>query len=325
MTLFSPTAQYISISSFYALSLLQYCMKPHAHDRYEIMYVTKGKCSVFVMDKELILQTNQFIFLNKNITHHLLVRKNIPCSILNLEFQCKKEKTFIGLQRLIDESGSFSIFFHMPYSEYLTGEDHDELGYALKDLLLHLESSPEHTDIQKHSTLHLQDNRFLTRLAFQRTMLELSRCILKKNTYRSGTQYVQKACLYIEEHLTEELCIDDISAHVGISRSYLCSLFMQYQNCSINSYINTKRLEKACFLLKTSTLPITDIAYFCGYNSRQHFRSTFNKFMGMNPKEYRSLKEHAFNVSTGMYKRTVEKTGFRSNLLNGDYIIQGDD
>ena len=61
MTLFSPTAQYISISSFYALSLLQYCMKPHAHDRYEIMYVTKGKCSVFVMDKELRNYYNCYI------------------------------------------------------------------------------------------------------------------------------------------------------------------------------------------------------------------------------------------------------------------------
>lgn len=44
----SKEKQYFKVTAFYALSLVKYHMKCHAHDSFEIMYVTSGECRIFV-------------------------------------------------------------------------------------------------------------------------------------------------------------------------------------------------------------------------------------------------------------------------------------
>lgn len=43
--IFQKEKQYFKVTVFYALSLVKYHMKCHAHDSFEIMYVTSGSCS----------------------------------------------------------------------------------------------------------------------------------------------------------------------------------------------------------------------------------------------------------------------------------------
>lgn len=48
MNLYYPSKPYISLTAFYALSLSDYKMNLHSHPSFEIMYVTKGCCEVFI-------------------------------------------------------------------------------------------------------------------------------------------------------------------------------------------------------------------------------------------------------------------------------------
>ena len=45
--IFQKEKQYFKVTAFYALSLVKYHMKCHAHDSFEIMYVTSGECRIF--------------------------------------------------------------------------------------------------------------------------------------------------------------------------------------------------------------------------------------------------------------------------------------
>ena len=321
MKLFDNEARYITITSFYALSILQYRMKPHSHARYEIMYVTKGNCTVSVNSDTYPLSAHQFIFIAKNVCHSLTVQENAPCSILNIEFNFQKHSSSIPLDYLLTASDSFRSFFESSYTNFMIGMDSSDLGCAFKDLLLHLEKRSRLMDLKKKCELDLKDNIALIRLGFFRVLIELSRNIMLNNSKLSGTQYIRKACDYIDEHLIDSLHISEIAEFVGISRSYLCALFFQYHNCTINDYINNHRIEKAKFLLKSSTLSITDIAFFCGYNSRQHFRSTFCKFVEMNPKEYRLLNQNSVKVSTGYSKKLVDSSGIKTSNMAAEYIV----
>ena len=47
------------------------------------------------------------------------------------------------------------------------------------------------------------------------------------------------------------------------------------------------RLQKAAIILRNSPMSITEIAFEVGFNSRQHFGYTFEKYFQMSPKEYR--------------------------------------
>ena len=309
------SAHYASITSYYALSMLQYRMKPHSHNRHEIMYVTNGCCRVAADGGEYVLHKRQFIFVAAGVKHCLQVDESAPCSILNLEFMFQKEKTKLDIQELIDESPYFQKFFTELPTPCVVGNSDQELEYSLKDLIHHLEQ-PSIQPIGHAASRRFEED-FLSRLLFLRLLFELSKCLSDRRR-SAGTQYVRLAQEYINEHFQEDLQIPQIAARVGIHKSYLCSLFSQYQNCTILEYITRRRLEYAKFLLRTSSLSATDIAFHSGFNSRQHFRTTFYKYEGINPTEYRHLNRRDLHASTGHTKRMLHESGVSSHPLAGN-------
>lgn len=59
---FQGEKQYFKVTAFYALSLAKYHMKCHAHESFEIMYVTSGECRIFCKNEWLRLKPNEFIY-----------------------------------------------------------------------------------------------------------------------------------------------------------------------------------------------------------------------------------------------------------------------
>ena len=51
------------------------------------------------------------------------------------------------------------------------------------------------------------------------------------------------------------------------------------------------RITKAAELLYNTDLPISNIAYSCGYSDPLAFSKTFKKIKGVSPKEYRNTKK----------------------------------
>jgi two-component system response regulator YesN len=47
------------------------------------------------------------------------------------------------------------------------------------------------------------------------------------------------------------------------------------------------RNENACRILKSTDLPVIDIAGKCGYNNPSYFYTSFKKMNGITPTEYR--------------------------------------
>ena len=282
-SIFTTEKEFVAVTAFYALNLPEFHMDMHSHKSYEIMYVTKGVCTVFCDHQEISLKQNQFIFIAPSIPHRLEVSPGNPCSILNLEFQACAKETPLSLSALFEKSKDFPGFWKSLPS-FLVANDLRSMGYAVKDVISHLQKNSSTPD-------------FLLCVLFYRMFLELSYCAQQKKK-QSGMEYLKKACHYIDTHLLEDLSIPDIAAYVGINKSYLQLLFSQTMNCTIGTYINQQRLKQAVFLLTNSSLKITDIAFSSGYNSRQHFAYTFEKFYGISPSRYRDLHSRNLNVDT---------------------------
>ena len=56
---------------------------------------------------------------------------------------------------------------------------------------------------------------------------------------------------------------------------------------TIFSFINKLRIEKACVLLKSTDLNISEIAFEVGYNTISNFNAQFQHFTQMSAKQYR--------------------------------------
>ncbi|WP_017445697.1 AraC family transcriptional regulator [Gayadomonas joobiniege] len=83
--------------------------------------------------------------------------------------------------------------------------------------------------------------------------------------------------------------IADLAKRVGLSRALFAKRFTGQINQTVFVYLTKLRVEKAKRLITTSTQSIEDIALLVGYESERAFNRTFDKYVGMTPKQYRKL------------------------------------
>lgn len=85
----------------------------------------------------------------------------------------------------------------------------------------------------------------------------------------------------------ETLSVKDISAHVFLSASYVCTVFKNETGQTLNQYLTEFRMEKAKLLLADPRYKITDISSRVGYSDGNYFGKSFKKYCGLSPSEYR--------------------------------------
>lgn len=114
---------------------------------------------------------------------------------------------------------------------------------------------------------------------YSNTVIE--KCICIKNPI------IQKALIYIHEHIDEDLNLDKVTNDVHVSKSYFSNLFTKCTVYTFSNYINKIRINKSKTMLKNTNKSILEIALECGFNSQSYFCSTFKKFTGTSPTKYR--------------------------------------
>lgn len=100
---------------------------------------------------------------------------------------------------------------------------------------------------------------------------------------------VQKVIKYIYDHLGEELSLKRLAAEVYMSPTHLMRLFREETQHSPHEYIVLMRMDRAKYLLKTTTMPIKKIAYEVGYRSESSFTGAFTDRIGISPRRFRAL------------------------------------
>lgn len=85
-----------------------------------------------------------------------------------------------------------------------------------------------------------------------------------------------------------DFSVVDLTHELGFSKSQLYRKLKALIGMSANSYIRTKRLQKATELIKTNNYTVAEVTYKVGFNDLQYFRSCFKNAYGVNPSDYQS-------------------------------------
>jgi len=93
---------------------------------------------------------------------------------------------------------------------------------------------------------------------------------------------------YIDLHLGEQLRMKDLVQISGYGATQLCKLFQDRLGLTPNGYLIRARIQKACDLLKSGEMSITEIALACGFSSASYFSTVFHKYRGMTPMKQRT-------------------------------------
>ena len=98
---------------------------------------------------------------------------------------------------------------------------------------------------------------------------------------------IAKACQFMEMHSADNLTVHDMAFAAGLGKTRFFELFIKEKGQTPGNYFNRLRCRKACTLLRKADLPITEIAFNCGYSSSQYFATCIRKYTGCSPSEYR--------------------------------------
>ncbi len=64
-----------------------------------------------------------------------------------------------------------------------------------------------------------------------------------------------------EKFFSNNLSISQLASEYNIDRSYLFKLFQRYEQTNPSIYVQNLKLQKACSLLRKSSLTITEISF----------------------------------------------------------------
>lgn len=97
----------------------------------------------------------------------------------------------------------------------------------------------------------------------------------------------ERALAFINENFERALTISEISKAAIIPKSSLYKMFHTHFDCTVNEYINTKRIDKAAEILLNGSLSIEEISEKLGFSTQQYFSKIFKKIKGVSPAQFR--------------------------------------
>lgn len=278
--------------AYYYKQWNNYNMSYHQHNSTEIMYLITGSCVVDVhprsgVEDSFRLKRGEFIIIDANIPHRLIVEEGTSCRMLNVEFGFKE---FTGvapsLGRLARTEAALTELLQAPFSSLIMN-DPEEIYHTLKELVLELDQSGGR-------------GGSMVDLLFCELLLRISR--LRQDQLHANQQpsqlYVRRSIEFMHQNYDQSIQVKDIAATVNLHPGYLHRIFKTHTGKTLSDYLTMLRMEKAKMLLGQSDIPIAEVADYVGISSRQYFHLLFKKYTGSTPVEFRnSTEKHAWSYA----------------------------
>ena len=149
-----------------------------------------------------------------------------------------------------------------------------------------MNTQPELTDLKRVTKAIEKAD---TTMEYLKELFTFALTVRDKN---SGDRYgllIREAQEYIAENYgNSDFSLNMIAGYIGVSPSYFSSIFKQGTGQSFIEYLTKVRIDRACELLRCTTLRTSEIGEQVGYNDPHYFSTAFKKIMGQSPKEFKT-------------------------------------
>ena len=128
-------------------------------------------------------------------------------------------------------------------------------------------------------------------------------CFGEKKVRKEHSPLVQEVIMYIDEHLCEDVRVNDIAASMNVSVSTLFHSFKKEIGVSVYKYLLQKRMTLATDMIEKGERP-TEIYYKCGFKDYPNFYRAYRANFGTTPSGKPPKKTKKSNV---LMKNEAEK------------------
>ncbi|SFB34173.1 response regulator transcription factor [Clostridium frigidicarnis] len=108
--------------------------------------------------------------------------------------------------------------------------------------------------------------------------------------YIESKSPIQDALEYINKNLNQNTNLEKIAGICNLSSCYFSKLFKKEVGMNFITYVNKVKINKAKEILKSTDIPILNIAMDLGFEDCGYFIRVFKKVEGVTPKKYRDSK-----------------------------------
>lgn len=105
-------------------------------------------------------------------------------------------------------------------------------------------------------------------------------------TQTRNAERMHRILHYLETHYSEPVRLSEIAEREGLTQTYLSHLFREQLHIPFQDYLARLRLEAAMLLLRQSDTTLTDAAYACGFSDPKYLNRSFQKNLGMSPRQW---------------------------------------
>lgn len=237
---------------------------PHTHYFSEFFYVTRGEGEFWAEGETYPLREDDLVVVNPNMDHTERPTGPGPLEYVMLGAE--------GLAFDFTGRGGWNScgLFHCRAAR-------DEIRFFLGLLLSELEKKG-------------RDYEFVCQNALQCLLVFLQR-EWGEGLAISSPKRTAKECSavkrYIDANFREALTLDRLAEISHLNKYYLAHAFREHIGLSPISYLNSRRVDEAKSLLRSTNYSISQIADSIGFSSQSYFAQVFQKAAGKSPGEYR--------------------------------------
>ncbi|WP_102409033.1 AraC family transcriptional regulator [Parabacteroides bouchesdurhonensis] len=164
--------------------------------------------------------------------------------------------------------------------------------FSKEEPILHIGLSATIIELYEDILKYASQEKFGYQQIISSIVLHILGTVYYKNRNNSFTNTyivdkINQARLLMKEHLDNPLSPKEIASLIGFSYSWFRRSFKEYTGVSPAQYQLQQKLSKAKELLTTSSMNISEIAYFLKFDNVGQFSTFFKKKEGLTPSEFR--------------------------------------
>ncbi|MFD0713603.1 helix-turn-helix domain-containing protein [Paenibacillus sp. GCM10027626] len=258
-----------------------YIFKGEKHHFWEFLYVDKGEVEVMADTEGYQLKQGDIIFHQPDEFHSVWANRQIAPNLIVISFEC--------------HSPAMNFFRKKIFP--LDPQQRELLTQIVRNGLLAFQ--PPFDDPGEHS-LHRQPDAPQGTEQLIKIYLELLLISLIRHgdaarpaqrlsfaaKERSEQDLIAEMLRFMEQHVEEEVSLEQICRQFNLSRSYASQLFRERTGLSIMKQFKLLKIAKAKTLIREEQHNFSQIAEILNYSSVHNFSRHFKAVTDMSPSEY---------------------------------------
>ena len=248
----------------------------HCHDFYELYIHYKGANFYSIDDKVYTLEANQLLVVPPFRMHGLI----------GSQIYHDYERCFLYISpAMLNTCGAGQIDLEQFFIGYARNDHHHffmtpEEGQRCKEILQDLKSTQDETSPLGKFCNHTKLLQFLNIV-----------CQVMHRSHKVTEPVVVNEAMkdiltYVNNNFTNPIKLENLARKFGVSVSFLSHEFVKYTGRSVYDYVLYRRVLLAKEMIN-SAVPLSEVAFQCGFNDYSSFLRAFTKLAGMSPSAYR--------------------------------------